>query len=360
VNSLPPFHYRSKKCAQVEIEQFFRGGWIGVGRADIVKDHGNFISLDIAGQNIILLRDEFGELRAYANTCRHRATRLVDGSGNCKGLRCPFHSWFYGLDGKLKSAPQMDTVSGFDKSDYNLVSYRAEERLGFVFVSLSQNVCELDEHLGDLSDLHIDWPLETLVSVRRQELEVDCNWKAFLEVFNEYYHLPFVHANSIDRVYAHPDAADRVSGAYATQFGATDGTGGLLEKDQSACLPTIPGLSKKAKQGVRYTWIFPNMTFAANGDALWCYEAYPLGASRCKVVQTCCFPAESIALAEFDEKSQAYFKRMDAALDEDIRALENQHRGFLCQDALSGPFQPDLEPNIAAFATWYNSVWTST
>lgn len=354
---IPPVYYTSERHAAAELDAVFRGGWLGVGRADMVRDHGSYITLDIAGQNIILLRDKAGQLRAFANSCRHRGARLVDGNGTCKGLRCPFHSWFYGLDGKLVAAPHMEQAQDFDKADHGLISYRAEERLGFAFVCLSPEAPDLDAHLGDFADLHAPWPMDRLVTVRRQEVEVDCNWKIFLEVFNEYYHLPFVHADSIDSLYAKPDAPDVVTGAYASQFGATEGTGGLLESDQDKSLPEIPGLTGKARDGARYTWVFPNMTFAANRDALWCYEAYPLGPSRCRVLQTSCFPPETIALPDFAEKSAAYLRRMDAALDEDIEALVNQQKGLSCPDARPGRFQPDLEPNVAAFASWYSGVW---
>ena len=353
---LPPECYVSDEICDDETQRLFRRGWICVGRSDLVAGPGDYATLDMAGQALLLLRDRDGTLRCFANTCRHRAARLVDGTGNCKGLRCPFHSWFYALDGRLVSAPKMEAANGFDASENGLIAYACEERLGFAFVCLSGDADPLDAHLEGFADIHAPWPLDTLVTVRRQEVEVACNWKAFLEVFNEYYHLPFVHPDSIDSVYALPDPADDVTGAFATQFGATDGTGGLLEDTQHAALPHIPGLEGRAAQGARYTWIFPNMTFAANVDALWCYEAYPLGPNRCKVVQSSCFPPESVALPEFAEKSAVYLDRMDAALDEDVPALENQQRGFACPDAVAGRFQPDLEPNVASFARWYASV----
>lgn len=356
-SSIPPEFYTSDDVARAESETVFRNGWIGVGRSDMVANPGDFIALDVAGHNIVLLRDQNGALCAYANSCRHRGARLVDDTGSCKGLRCPFHSWFYGLDGRLISAPHMEHACQFDKSDYGLVTYRAEERLGFAFVCLSRDAPDLDEHLGMFADIHAAWPLQSLKTVRRQEIEVDCNWKLFLDVFNEYYHLPFVHADSIDSVYANPNAADDVIGAFATQFGATDGTGGLLAADQDKALPDIPGLAGEATRGARYTWVFPNMTFAANSDALWCYEAYPLGPSKCKVVQSSCFPAETLARSDFPEKSAAYLNRMDAALAEDIDALVNQQKGMACSDARPGRFQPHLEPNVAAFARWYSRLW---
>ena len=352
-SSLPPSCYTSAAAIEAEIAHIFRQSWFGVGRADIVASPGDYITLDVADQQIILLRDKEGQLRAYANVCRHRGARLVDGQGECKGLRCPFHSWFYGLDGKLVSAPHMEKAQGFDKADNGLIAYRAEERLGFAFVSLNPEAPSIDEYLGEFANIHAPWPVETLVSVRRLETVVDCNWKMFLEVFNEYYHLPFVHPDTVDSIYCAPDAVDQVIGAFTSQFGTTEGTGGLLEDTQNSALPYMPNLSDQTANGARYTWVFPNMTFAANCDALWCYEAYPMGPNKCKVIQTSCFPPETIALPEFKEKSAVYLDRLDAALAEDVPALVNQQMGMNCPDARAGRFQPDLEPNVAAFANWY-------
>ncbi len=356
--SLPPTCYTDPDWAAKEQSLVFRRTWIGIGRSDQVAKPGDFAALDFAGQSVILLREREGGLRAFANTCRHRGARLLEGRGNCRGIRCPFHSWAYRLDGSLVAAPHMDAAAGFSRDAYGLIAHRAEERMGFVFLCLNPDAPPLDAVLVDFAEVHAPWPLEHLVTTRRRELEVDCNWKAFLEVFNEYYHLPFVHPDSIDEVYAKPDPATQVSGAYASQFGATMGTGGLLQTQQDKALPPIPGLSGRAAAGVRYTWVFPNMTFAAGTDALWVYEAYPLGPDRCRVVQTACFPRETLDFPQVDAKLAAYHERLDAALAEDIPALVNQHRGLKSPDARQGRFQPLLEPNVATFADWYARLMT--
>ena len=356
-SSLPPICYTSSEIVNQEIQTIFRGSWIGVGRSDIVKEPGNYICLDFAEQSVILLRDKNGKLRSFANTCRHRGARLLDGEGSCKGIRCPFHSWFYGLDGKLITSPHMNKAQNFDKNEYGLIEYLAEEYLGFAFICLNKNGEGINSFLSDFKDIHSPWPIEPLVSVRRRELTVNCNWKMFLEVFNEYYHLPFVHPNSVDSIYLSPSAAEKVKGSFATQFGETDGTGGLLEDTQENALPDMPDLKGLAKQGARYTWIFPNMTFAANRDALWCYEAYPLGHDKCKVLQTACFHPKTISLSGFSTKVKAYLYRLDAALEEDIPALMNQQVGLTNPDSMPGRFQPNLEPNVASFANWYAKRW---
>ena len=352
-NSIPPHFYRDFDVATAEIDRIFRGTWIGAGRADQVSNAGDFAGLDVAGQSIILIRDQDKSIRAFANACRHRGARLLEGSGNCRSIRCPFHSWRYKLDGSLVSAPHMEESEGFDRSENGLIEYRAEERFGFAFVCVRHGPETIDKHLGNFSEVHSPWPLDALVTYRRRALSVACNWKAFLEVFNEYYHLPFVHPKSINALYGRPVAPDASRGAFASQFGSTEGTGGLLEDAQAHALPLMPGLVGQWADGVRYTWIFPNMTFAAGKDALWVYEAYPLGPDKCHVVQTVCFPPETMATADFENRAAAYLERADAALDEDIPALENQQRGLVCPDALTGPLHPNLEPNLTAFANWY-------
>ncbi len=351
--SLPPVVYTDDAIARYENEMIFRRQWLCLGRVDQLKTAGDYICLDFAGQSLILLKDKGGVIRAFANTCRHRGARLLDGSGHISGIRCPFHSWAYKLDGKLAGAPHMDAVDGFCKSDFVLFSYHVKTDHGFIFVCLARDAPDFHTVMADFSDIHSPWPIETLVSKRTRCFEVDCNWKTFIEVFNEYYHLPFVHPDSIDDVYHKPDAGDVVRGYFSTQFGSTKGTGGLLQTTQQNPLPLMPGLSGREAAGVRYTWMFPNLTFAVGVDAMWVYEAYPVTASRCMVRQTACFPPETIKQNGFEDKVQAYYHRLDAALDEDIPALVNQQNGLSHPDAKPGRFQPDLEPNVARFANWY-------
>jgi len=351
--SLPPKCYTDAVVQELELSNLFRGHWICLGRADQLAAKGDYTCIDFADFSIILLRDNDLTLRAFANSCRHRGARLLDGSGKISGIRCPFHSWAYKLNGSLAGAPHMDAATGFCKSDFSLMSYRVEQALGFLFICLSPEAPDLETTLGDFNDIHSPWPIETLVSTRQQQFEVDCNWKLFIEVFNEYYHLPFVHPDSIDSVYQTPEASDPVQGAFTSQFGGTDGTGGLLQNTQQQSLPKIPGLSGKEASGVRYTWAFPNMTFAIGVDAMWVYHAFPLAPDRCLVYQTACFPPETIATEGFDDLVAAYYHRLDTALAEDIPALVNQQKGMSNPDAQQGRFQPLLEPNVAHFAHWY-------
>ena len=350
---LPPAAYVTAEMQAAEAAAVFSRGWVPAGRADRVRGTGDYATLEIAGHPVILLRDTGGTLRAFANTCRHRGARLLDGAGTTRGIRCPFHAWLYRLDGTLAAAPRLDGAEGFATADHGLHPHAVAERLGFVFLSFAPDPPDIDAWLGDFAAHHADWPLADLVSARSWTREFDMDWKAFLDVFNEYYHLPHVHRHSIDGVYGDPDPGEAVTGAFASQFGATEGTGGLLESQQAHALPPMPGLAGRARSGVRYTWVFPSMSFACGPEALWLYEATPAGPGRARVTQTACFHLETMALPGFDMQAAEYYRRLDTALDEDIPALENQQRGLAAPEAAQGPFAPTLEPNVAAFARWY-------
>ncbi len=352
-SSLPAACYHTNEVLDTEIRTIFHRQWLGLGRADRFDEPGKFETLEIAGVPLLLINDRDGKLRAFNNACRHRGARLAEGDGKCRTLRCPFHGWTYNTNGQFAAAPHMGESKNFDQSKLGLIEFGLEIHAGFIFVCFHPDPPDFIQHIGDFDIFHAPWPLESLVSARRQSFEVKCNWKLFLDVFNEYYHLQNVHPNSINGIYNKPDAGDVTTGAYASQFGETEGTGGLLEDQQQYALAEIPGLSGRAAKGIRYTWIFPNMAFAASTDALWIYEAYPVDPHRCIVYQTLCFSQPAVELTDFETKVKFYYDRFDAAVEEDRVALENQQIGLASPFSRPGPFSPAMEPSVAAFARWY-------
>lgn len=349
--TLPPAVYVDPAVHALEIEHLFRRGWVGIGRADRWAEVGSFAALEIGGVPIVVVRNDDG-LAAFANTCRHRGAEVMQGEGTCRNMRCSFHGWTYALDGRLVGAPEMTHTEHFDRGDHPLAAVSVGEHAGFAFVSLEADPQPLTEWLGDFDAFHRAWPLASLRTGRRREFELDCNWKTFCEVFNEYYHLPYVHPDSIGDTYLDPDDADKTNGNYATQFGETTSTGALLEGDKSDALPDMAGLAGREANGARYTWLYPNMTFAAGNDSVWMYETHPVSATRTRVVQTVCFPPETFDTDGFDATAQRYYDRMDLAIGEDIPVLESQQRGLASPFAKPGRFSR-LEPSVGSFAIWY-------
>jgi len=353
--TLPPACYTDPDWLRYEQEIVFSRGWVSVGREDRWGGPGDYLAVDLAGTPIIVMRDDKGALRAWSNSCRHRGMKLLSGAGQCKAVVCPFHGWSYGLDGGLISAPRMETCTDFNQQEFGLLEFRLGCQDGFVFVCLDPEQQALEDWLGDFGDVHAPWALDQLVATRFREFEVDCNWKTFLEVFNEYYHLPYVHPDSLTGFYREPDPVDAVIGEYTTQFGVTEGTAALLDDSKDSALPPATGLSGRDLTGTRYTWVYPNMTFAACFDSLWMYQVYPLGIDRCQVVQTVGFPEASLGIADFEQRAQAYYQRIDFALQEDLPFLRQQQIGLNSAFARQGRFSA-LEPSVGNFACWYAEV----
>ena len=351
--SLPFECYWEDSILIQEQKLIFSNQWLGLGRADRLETPGEYEVFELCGQSLVLIRDQDNILRLYANTCRHRGAKLLDGTGQCQAISCPFHGWTYTLDGNLKFAKTMSENSNFDFSEHSLIEYKLKELQGFLFAFLGNQPTDLDSQLGDFSELHQPWSLNELITTRREVFEVQCNWKAFLDVFNEYYHLSNIHPTSIDNLYIKPEESDKTTGDYASQFGFTTGTGALLEAHQSNALPKMENLGDPWNLGARYSWVFPNMTFAASQEAIWVYEANPITSQSCQVRQSICFPKNTTELPDFQEKSQAYYQRLDDALDEDITALENQQKGLNKSPSLQGQFSTLMEANVATFAQWY-------
>ncbi len=319
-----------------------------------MQQPGDYTALEVAGMPIILLRDHDNILRAFANSCSHRGTKLLEGQGQCKAIRCPFHSWTFDLDGSLLGAPHMQEAKNFDLADHPLTPVRVQNRDGFIFVNIDGQAMDLDEWLGDFSDLHAPWNLSDLVTARCTSFMVDFNWKIFLETFNEYYHLSTVHPHSIDYLYDHPDPADDVIGEYTSQFGSHEGTGGLILDDDDAFrgFEPIKSLSGRNVKGTRYSWVYPAMTFAASTDSIWMFEVSPITPARTNVRMTLAFPSSTVARPDFEQHVQQYYKRFDVALREDIAVQEKQQAGYNSPLAKQGRFCPEQEPSVANFARW--------
>ena len=350
--TLPPLCYSDEAWLEREQQRLFGRGWVAVGREDRWRRAGDYAALDLAGVPLVVMRDNQNRLRAWANSCRHRGMKLLSGEGRCKVVVCPLHAWTYDLNGSLISAPHMETGSDFDPAGFGLVEFRLECQDGFVFVCLDPEQRELADWLGDFSEVHRPWALGEWVTARVREFEADCNWKLFIEIFNEYYHQPCVHPQSIADAYLEPEPCDAVMGEYTTQFGVTHGSGGLLKEHRDRGLPPAPGLCGRNLNGTRYTWVYPNLTFAACFDALWMYQAYPVTPGRCNVIQTIAFPGASTVRDDFATRAEIYYRRIDTALKEDLQFLREQQAGLASPFARQGRFSA-LEPGVANFACWY-------
>src|SRR3984893_8273811 len=131
-------YFVSPEIFAEEQEKIFSTRWMLVGHQSQIAKPGDYLVQKVAGESLIVVRDQRSAIRAFYNVCRHRGTRLKeDACGHASAIQCPYHAWTYGLDGKLIGAPHMDDVPGFDKADYSLHAVNLALWEGFIFVNLA-------------------------------------------------------------------------------------------------------------------------------------------------------------------------------------------------------------------------------
>ena len=112
-HAMPTSVYTSEEFLERELSDVFSKDWFCVGRASALENVGDYLTLELANQPIIVLRDKDGALKAMSNVCLHRMSTLLEGQGNARSIVCPYHAWTYNLDGTLRGAPAMTQNQGF-------------------------------------------------------------------------------------------------------------------------------------------------------------------------------------------------------------------------------------------------------
>jgi phenylpropionate dioxygenase-like ring-hydroxylating dioxygenase large terminal subunit len=335
--TLPPPAYTDPAFYGREVERIFRQEWAFIGRVDVIAQPGDYFTLEYAGVPVLVVRGADGRVRAFANSCRHRGSLLVDGEGSCRAFKCPYHSWVYGLDGALRGAPEMHRTAGFAPADYGLVPIRLEAWNGFLFVDLGGRQIPVREYFGDLTEKLASYGMDDMVCVRRKVFEVACNWKLFAENAMEELHIATVHRKTI-QPYAPTDthAPEEARGQYCALYSSHEGSMALLQGDQG--FPRIPTLRGKAAAGTYFVMLYPMTMLGCTVDSVWYLELRPRGPAHTTLVHGACFPRAIAARPDFAAVSARYFHRWDTTIGEDIGASEWQQRGLSSPLAARGRF----------------------
>ena len=204
---LPAAAYTDEAFFALENERIFSGSWVFAGFAHELAGAGDAAPITVAGQPLLLVRDAGQRLRAFHNVCRHRCLKLVDKPGNVgRAIRCPYHSWTYGLDGGLRVAPYFGgrdpraVPDGFDHAQHGLVPVRVAIWHDWIFVNPNGNAPPLEEFVAPLRS----WLDGTDLSRIHHLVTIDfgvvaANWKLLVENFIEPYHVQFVHSTTTEQ-----------------------------------------------------------------------------------------------------------------------------------------------------------------
>lgn len=265
---VPVARYTDREFYDLEMEHLWKRSWLHACHVSEIPEPGSYKLFEQLGLSIIISRGLDGEIRAFHNVCRHRASALLlQNQGKARRFVCPYHSWTYALDGSLIAVPEERDFACLDKASRGLVPVRCDTMRGMIFINMADDAPPLADYFASTERELGDFPLEQMVVKDIIMVEMECNWKAALDNFLEMYHVNTVHAKSIapfldTRSFSislyrngHARFATRKRGA-DTIFGAdlvTPEGPSALFKDHTVALPMFPN-SFMAIDPVGFGW----------------------------------------------------------------------------------------------------------
>ncbi len=349
---LPRAAYVDPAVFAWEQRYFFDGGWMCVGRSEQLPNPGDQRAEATGEGGVLLVRDEDGELRAFANSCRHRGHELLPcgEGGKHRMIICPYHAWTYSLSGELYFASEfMKQAKDFDRAEWGLVPLPVAEWHGLIFVDGSGGAAApLRDVLGRLDEIIAPYEPQRLVTAAQHSYEAAANWKIVTENYHECYHCSSIH----------PELC-RVTPPRSGENYATDGAwvGGWMELrdgmdtmslDGSSHGVPLRGLDERGLRTVIYVNIFPNLLLSLHPDYVMTHRMIPVAADKTRIECTWAFAPEAVAQPEFDPGYAVEF--WDITNRQDWAACESVQRGLSSPHARPGPLSPN-EDAVYYFVT---------
>lgn len=311
-STIPASWYTDSSLFELEKRTVFGRSWQLAGRTDQLNQAGDYVTTEIAGEPIVIVRGGDGELRGFFNVCRHHAAAVMTASeGHASQMRCPYHGWTYSLEGELKGTPDFAGVCDFDRSKNGLVPVNISVWEKWVFAKIDgeeDNVveAELQKQIEELGFANLHW-------FERRRYELKCNWKVFVDNYLDGgYHVPHLH-KGLDSVLDYSNYS--------------------IENGERFCLQSSPMVSTKdeevgaVRSGERacYYWLYPNFMINYYEGVLDTNLVRPLAVDRTEVVFDFYFADVS---DEARDRNLASVNVGDRIQQEDLDICESVQRGL--------------------------------
>jgi Rieske 2Fe-2S family protein len=325
-------------------------GWICVGHADDLDGVGTQRAVGTGANGVLLVHGDDGIIRAFANTCRHRGHELLACGESTKrrGIVCPYHSWSYRLDGRVRNAPGFSETDGFDPEAFGLAELRLVNWHGWLFTDPSGEDVDFTKHVAGLEEVVGPYRPEDLTIVDRHSYELATNWKVIAENYQECYHCSTIHPE-LSRI-SPPTSGENLEFAGSWMGGwmsIIEGaeTMSLTGKSDGAA---IQGLSEHELRSVMYLVGYPNLLVSLHPDYVMTHLMTPLAVDRTHVECAWAFPKDVAAQPDFDPAYAVDF--WDLTNRQDWAACESVQRGLSSPHARPGPLAP-AEDGVYQFVT---------
>ena len=280
--SLPGWLYHDPEFFEAEKRAFLRSAPQVVCHESEIASPGEWRSFEYLGESVFVIRGDDGAVRAFSNVCRHRGSRLVDGTGGCaKVLTCPYHAWSYARDGRLVGVPHRNEYPGLDTSALGLFELPVENWRGFLFVALEPGAPSVADMMAPYEQEVAPYRFEELRVMGRVTLRPRAlNWKTIADNYSDGLHIPIGHPG-LTRLFGKGyridanDHVDRMQGDMVEQPSAN-----VSERAYQKYLPEAEHLPPSHRRKWLYYKLFPNVAFDIYPDQVDFMQFLPVSATE--------------------------------------------------------------------------------
>ncbi len=334
--TIPALWYTDERVYQLELQSVFPHSWQMVARVDQVNEPSKYVTADVAGEPIVVVKGNDNILRGFFNVCRHHAAAVMtETEGTAAQLRCPYHGWTYSLAGELKGTPDFTGVCDFDRGANGLVPVDTAVWEKWVFVRTSESggqrprlnnltpYAALNAFLGaDLIAKIQPLKLENLQWFERRRYSFDCNWKVFVDNYLDGgYHVPHLH-KGLDSVLDYSNYKIENGARFCLQSSPIVNEGAEAET----------GAVRKGERALYY-WLYPNFMINCYEGAMDTNLVIPRGVDKTEVIFDFYFADVSQTARERNRASIAVGQRIQ---DEDTEICKSVQRGLNSQAYTAG------------------------
>jgi Rieske 2Fe-2S family protein len=337
-HTLPARVHLDPAVFEYEMEAWYRRCWLMVGREEDLPETGSFLRADLFGEDVVLVRGNDQQIRAFYNVCRHRgATLVLEDSGRIARFQCPYHAWVYDLEGRLRPPRHTDQLANFSCAENSLRPVHVASMAGYLFLNLDPDAAPFDTFAGDLPALLARFRLGELRRASRKLYDVRANWKVIAENALECYHCPGVHP--LLNKLTPPGLGGLVANTPDWSLSWMELGIGYETMSIDGRLngrPTLPSLDSADVRRVYYVWIWPNLLFSVNPDYMRSLQFWPIDAGHSRIVYDVYFHQDALAQPDFDPSGPVEFS--DLIVREDLAVCELQQRGITSRGYTPGRY----------------------
>lgn len=349
----PRHAYTSPAFFAWELEHVFRKEWLCVAHVSQLPVPGSFLNLDLVGEPLSVVRDRDGTLRVLSRVCPHRGMDIMPpgfgypgfepldllrgqpAHGECNVLRCPYHNWTFGLDGRVKGCAEMHQAEGFTARDYGLHEFASEVWEGFVFVNLSGTARPLAEQLAALTPKVASWRMAELEVVIEQTWDCPFNWKVMVENWMESYHHLGIHHDTLQPMMPAKDTWTEREQAHfvRSHLPLKPALASELERQRAAgaALPGFVeleglGTEQRAEWGLHLG--LPCFMFLVTSDRVIWYRLQPLSEGACRLLTTTLVSKAARAASGFTDLLESEAGMLSGFHRQDMQVCTAVQRGY--------------------------------